>query len=456
MMGFDSLSRNAFIRKLPKSYDYLTNELHADVLKGYNIIGDGTPQALIPILTGFTELELPETRKRKFSSTFVNSYPMIWKKYQDAGYVTSFNEDQPKIGTFSYRLNGFDKQPTDHYMRTFYQAIEGDLGFYKKLCVGSRPRHQVMLDYTKDFIIKYNNTNPAFIFSFHAELSHDSINLIGVADDDIKNWLSSLKSSKLLNNTILIMISDHGNRFAEIRNTLQGKLEERLPFFSFVFPEWFKRKYLTEYKNFKANIDRLTTPFDVHETLEDILHMQLKGAIKKPHHSRAISLFKRIPEHRSCADAFIEPHWCSCLSWKALNDTTSEEVLRASKAVIDTINKFTKDYRNICAELRIDEVKWSAKLIPQKSLLHFKTNKDADGFLADLSANTKVTNEMYQVKIITSPSNAIYESSVLYDFSENEFRVKLSDISRVNKYGDQARCIYDKNPELRKFCFCRN
>lgn len=39
MFGFDSLSRNAFIRKLPKSYNYLTNELKADVLKGYNIIG---------------------------------------------------------------------------------------------------------------------------------------------------------------------------------------------------------------------------------------------------------------------------------------------------------------------------------------------------------------------------------------------------------------------------------
>jgi hypothetical protein len=41
MYGFDSLSRNAFIRKLPKAYSYLTNELEADVLKGYNIVGDG-------------------------------------------------------------------------------------------------------------------------------------------------------------------------------------------------------------------------------------------------------------------------------------------------------------------------------------------------------------------------------------------------------------------------------
>lgn len=455
MFGFDSLSRNAFIRKLPKSYEYLTKVLNADVLKGYNIIGDGTPQALIPLLTGFTELELPETRKRKFSSTYVNSYPFLWKKYQTSGYVTAFNEDQPNIGTFSYRLNGFDQQPTDHYMRTYYQAIENDLSNYKKFCVGSLKKHKVMLEYTKDFIEKYNNTTPSFIFSFHAELSHDSINLIGVADDDVLEWLKSMKTSGLLSNTILVMMSDHGNRFAEIRDTLQGKMEERLPFFSFVFPEWFKKKYSMQYRNFETNVNRLTTPFDVHETLEDILHLQLHGTTKKQQHPRAISLFNRIPEHRSCSDAFIEPHWCSCLAWRALNDTSSEEVLRAAKAVVEEINKLTKDYRMSCAELHVEEIKWSGKLVPQKSLLHFKSNKDTDGFIADLTANTKVTNDMYQVKIITRPGRAIFESSVLYDFNENEFKVKISDISRVNKYGEQARCIYNENPELRKFCYCK-
>lgn len=49
MFGFDSLSRNAWIRKLPKAYKYMTEHLNADVLQGYNIVGDGTPQALIPV-----------------------------------------------------------------------------------------------------------------------------------------------------------------------------------------------------------------------------------------------------------------------------------------------------------------------------------------------------------------------------------------------------------------------
>lgn len=35
MFGFDSMSRNSFIRKLPKSYEYLTKELHTLVLKGW-------------------------------------------------------------------------------------------------------------------------------------------------------------------------------------------------------------------------------------------------------------------------------------------------------------------------------------------------------------------------------------------------------------------------------------
>lgn len=136
------------MRKLPKTHTYLVDQLNGDILEGYNIVGDGTPQALIPILTGFTELELPETRKRMKDSKFVNVYPLIWKDYEEMGYVTAFNEDVPSVGTFSYRLNGFDEQPTDHYMRTYYLAIESELGSYRKLCVGHEPRHKVMMDYT--------------------------------------------------------------------------------------------------------------------------------------------------------------------------------------------------------------------------------------------------------------------------------------------------------------------
>lgn len=39
---------------------------------GYNIVGDGTPQAFIPILTGATEEELPLTRYNQIGKTSNN------------------------------------------------------------------------------------------------------------------------------------------------------------------------------------------------------------------------------------------------------------------------------------------------------------------------------------------------------------------------------------------------
>lgn len=74
-----------------------------------------------------------------------------------------------------------------------------------------------------------------------------------------------------LNYSTIIQYSYLFDRFADVRNTLQGKLEERLPFFSFAFPEWFKQKHKVKYENLQENMERLTTPFDIHATLEDIL-----------------------------------------------------------------------------------------------------------------------------------------------------------------------------------------
>lgn len=130
------------------------------------------------------------------------------------------------------------------------------------------------------------------MFGFHGELSHDDYNLIGVADDDLLEFLTNLNESGALNNTILVMMADHGHRFAEIRNTIQGKQEERLPFFSFTFPKWFQWKYKDIYKNFQSNTDKLVTPFDIHRTLKSVLHLDnVKDA---DINERSVSLFTKV------------------------------------------------------------------------------------------------------------------------------------------------------------------
>ena len=48
-------------------------------MEGYNIVGDGTPQALLPMLTGHTEAELPEARRGQDYANHVDGHPWIWK-----------------------------------------------------------------------------------------------------------------------------------------------------------------------------------------------------------------------------------------------------------------------------------------------------------------------------------------------------------------------------------------
>lgn len=99
-LGLDSVSREKWLNGLPMSSDYLIKKMGSHVLKGYNIVGDGTPAALIPILTGRHEEELPNTLKGvKHAVHCDKAYPFVWKNFTERmNYATMYNEDWPKVG----------------------------------------------------------------------------------------------------------------------------------------------------------------------------------------------------------------------------------------------------------------------------------------------------------------------------------------------------------------------
>ena len=223
IIGFDSTSRLAWMRNLPKTYDYLVSVLGASVMEGYNIVGDGTVRALLPILTGYTEWELPECRRSVKGAGTMDGHPWIWDDLKRLGYVTQLAEDKHKMGTFTCRLLGFQKQPVDHDMRTYYLESEKLGRLSRRLCTGSLPRHLVFLNYARELYRTYPARMRKFSFLFHVELSHDSTNLLQVADDDLVEFLKEMNGAGHLDNTVLIMMADHGQRFTNVRQTPQGK-----------------------------------------------------------------------------------------------------------------------------------------------------------------------------------------------------------------------------------------
>ncbi|KAK7095815.1 hypothetical protein V1264_005180 [Littorina saxatilis] len=457
MLGFDSMSRMSWLRNVPQTRDYFVHTLEGVELEGYNIVGDGTPAALLPILTGKMEEELPEARKGFPGVTTVDGHPWVWNDFSRHGYVTAWAEDMPRGGTFQYRMLGFKEPPTDHYMRPFYLAAEKENN--KKLCLGSTPRHVNFMRWFRNLFDTYRNY-PKFFFGFHAELSHEGNNDMQAQDEDVKSFLQGLEESGHLNSTLLILMSDHGARFGHIRATAQGKLEERMPYFSFRFPPWFRRLHPDIMRSLETNVHRLTTPFDVHETFLEVLNYTGSGQTDIRH--RGVSIFKQIPKDRTCVDAEVTPHWCACLDWETVSQSASL-VLDAARTALTTINELTQKQREKCAELTVSNITRGNRYVctdedsrAQDKILKYwnQYNKnDVDDRFDGMSCRKGIS--YFQVAFITQPGGGHFEAICYHDVTSGTFRTNSKELSRINMYGSQPACIQRALPHLRPYCYCK-
>ncbi|GBM30034.1 hypothetical protein AVEN_165603-1 [Araneus ventricosus] len=218
IFGLDSMSRLGFMRLLPRTYKYLTENLHVTVFRGMNKVGDNTYPNLVALLTGHKAYGggLPD------ESEGFDEWPLIWKNYSSAGYDTMWAEDFPQYGLFNYLAKGFRRPPTDHYLRPFWLALEEStlLKFSSHMCYGSQPKHILQMEYVREFVSKYHaSKRPYFAFSFLAELSHEYLSRVASADGQFEEFFQFLHEGEHLQNTVLIVMSDHGHRFDAIRAT---------------------------------------------------------------------------------------------------------------------------------------------------------------------------------------------------------------------------------------------
>ncbi|XP_059139957.1 uncharacterized protein LOC131928064 [Physella acuta] len=431
IIGFDSLSRLSWMRRLPKTREYFLG-LGAIELEAYNVVGDGTTAAMFPMLSGKFEWELPKCGLNKKDAIPMDEFPFIWHEMQKAGYLTSWSNGLS--GAFNWRFLGFNQQPTDFYTRPYFYAVRPGRTF-KRPCIGEKRTSQVWLEFFRDIFLMYPKRRK-FLFHFYSEMTHEDNNPITRIDGELKESIEFLYKGGYLENTVLILMGDHGARYGKMRSTLQGKLEEKLPYFSFLFPKWFGTKYPQALKNLRTNVNRLTTPFDIHETFKDFLKFGGTGMGNVS--ERGISLFKEIPRERTCAHAQITSHWCACLPWKNVS-ADDADVKEALKCVLETINNYTSAYRSDCEELSLESVTQSLKLENQPS--------------RERPGRTDLT--LYQLTLYTTPGQGHFEVTVTYDQALGQMSTGGKEISRINKYGDDSACILKKDTQIKQYCYCR-
>ena len=113
----------------------------------------------------------------------------------------------------------------------------------KNPCYYDKLYHQISFDWLRKFQELYggNGQNSGGRNTFGIlksnEMSHDYLERLFWIDNDLNDLLKDLFTESFLNNTLLILMGDHGHRFHPIRHTFAGKIEEKLPFFSMMVPK---------------------------------------------------------------------------------------------------------------------------------------------------------------------------------------------------------------------------
>ncbi|XP_030573560.1 uncharacterized protein LOC115771821 [Drosophila novamexicana] len=445
MFGIDSISRINLRRTMPKVYKFLTRSGWYE-MQGYNKVADNTFPNLMAILSGFT----PDTVKETICDTDEKGcfarIPFIWKYLKDAGYLTAYAEDTCNINTFNYVKPGFSLQPTDYYYRPLLRAFESEMKTWKcakctiKYCIGRRIQSSYIYDYAKEFARRYVDERPIWGLFWSSSFSHDDYAMPSKMADFVLQYLLDFETDGVLDESIVIFFSDHGSRYGKLMYLSSGFLEERLPMMFIYLPPWFRAQYPEFAEALTANRNRLTSNYDLHNTLKHIAEIAgLPNSAPLPKANdcpRCQSLFYPVNATRTCADAGIPEHYCTCKPYKRLSDEWAD---RIAPRVIDRMNDYLrgKNLSSLCTNLTLSYIhKTEIQIGPEQKFHEFQ----------------KMDVAVYRTKFKVQQNSADFFATVVYNNVTNNVDVDVEKISRTNSYAEDSTCINDKIAKL--YCIC--
>ncbi|KAF8773886.1 hypothetical protein HNY73_016497 [Argiope bruennichi] len=417
LIGIDSVSKLNFLRHFPKTHAFLSEKLTPFEMNGYTKVADNTFPNIVPLLTGqFVEHWWNETL---MDTMYFDNVSFIWKEYAKRGYRTFFAEDSPHIGIFNFFKRGFYNPPTDYYFRPMALALEMWKSTLKQtnyFCLDSQLEFDFIFDYLKLFA-KTMGTRPYFGFTMVSAITHDDLNYAGWADEPTVRLLEGLLNTGALNNTLLVLFSDHGLRFGNICRTYVGKFEERLPLMYIHAPKWFLDQYPEIAKNLQINQNRLMTLFDVHATM---VHMLDLG---------------KCQEDRS----------------KVTLGKNNAEVINATQAIVDDINSKLQPYDGKCEILEVDTIS-DARVgkANERVLKYWKMENDVINRTLWMVEGVPSIDD-YMITLITKPGGGVFEGTVRHNPYDNSYNVL--GVNRISLYGNTSWCI--DSLKMKIFCYCK-
>ncbi|KAH8410268.1 hypothetical protein KR009_010272 [Drosophila setifemur] len=449
MYGIDSLSRINLRRTMPKVFSFLQGAGWYE-MQGYNKVADNSFPNIFAMLSGYSAGTAKEHICDTNEAGCFDKMPMIWKYFKNASYLTGYAEDESDSNHFNYLKPGFSKKPMDYYFRPLLKALESELSIYRlpehdymRYCLGRRMANRYIYNYGLQFTQRFVAERPIWGMFWSNHFSHDDPFMPSAMQDKVLGDLLDFQAGGAMEETIMIFFADHGARFGKLTSLKEGFLEERLPMMFIYLPPWFRETYPTYAQALELNQHRLCSNFDVHNTLKHIIEMG--GTPDGPELPKSFdcptcqSLFYPLPEDRTCAQAAIEEHWCTCEPYKVIGDESWTTPI--ANSVIDRMNEYFvhKNLSSLCSNLTLSYIHKT----------EIKTGLDIDWF-EDLK---EVETAVYRIKFKVQQNSADFQATVVYNNATQNAVVDVEKISRTNSYREDSTCIEDKLAKLYCVCF---
>ena len=458
----DSVSRPHFYRSLPQTVKALRS-----------INSDTSIPAMVLDFEFFHSVKHRtfETMHALFSGELVqidqnmNPFPVgahtMFGKFKQSGYQTLWQEDmcwtyewglvrdlkvmneslslEERWKQFNAALknNSIDFTGITHSSCEVLKSFDVPEFFHEppNICYSGKHYHTFFLSFLKSFFRGlYPRKKPLFSFTM-LDVGHEPSGLrIQTLDSALSNFVTAMAADQ---NTLTVLLSDHGNTYGFYPRTMEGRLEIYQPHLFMIIPNGVE-KLLTKdrLQVLKENQKRLISVVDLHKTL-----MVLADYKNKNLHT-SMGLFQPILINRTCDDLhLLIPTPCICHGWQTKVPMNSFHFIIAEFALGQLNEMIQGQYlQNSKTEKTVSGFGSCERLRGQR-FENIREKREDRG--VSVALDMYVQNEdVFAVEVLV-----VHSASVLLE-------MKFLQYSRFSEYGIYKTCA-DKEVDLR-LCICKD